>query len=172
MVGITGQRPVRPDGTVSLGFYGDVHVRGLTLAQAKTKLVLHLRRFLNDDVLGLVDRDDEAEKGFRIIPPGESGRVFVDVAACNSKFYHVQGAVNAPGRLPFTGNETVLDALSFCGWKPDADTAKMVLHRPQGDRKPAREYRIDLEAIYRGQLDANLQLFPGDRLVIGFPVAN
>ena len=28
---ITGERLVRPDGTISLGFYGDVHVRGLTL---------------------------------------------------------------------------------------------------------------------------------------------
>ncbi len=51
---ISGERLVRPDGTVSLGFYGDVHVAGLTAAQAKAKIVLHLRQFLSDQTLGLV----------------------------------------------------------------------------------------------------------------------
>src|SRR5262245_48266764 len=32
---ISGERLVRPDGTISLGFYGDVHVKGLTLDQVK-----------------------------------------------------------------------------------------------------------------------------------------
>ena len=50
---ITGERLIRPDGTISLGFYGAVHVRGLTLAQAKIKIVLHLRRYLTDQLLGL-----------------------------------------------------------------------------------------------------------------------
>lgn len=50
---IQGHRLVRPDGTVTLGFYGDVHVRGLTLLEAKEKIILHLRRYLNDEVLGL-----------------------------------------------------------------------------------------------------------------------
>ena len=40
---ISGERLVRPDGTITLGFYGDIHVRGLTLPQIKTKLVVHLR---------------------------------------------------------------------------------------------------------------------------------
>jgi polysaccharide biosynthesis/export protein len=35
----------------------------------------------------------------------------VDVAAYNSKGYYVQGDVLVPGRLPFTGQETVLDAI-------------------------------------------------------------
>src|SRR4051794_3792677 len=34
---ITGERLVRPDGSISLGFYGDVHVQGLTIRQAKEK---------------------------------------------------------------------------------------------------------------------------------------
>src|SRR3954454_2162590 len=37
---ISGERLVRPDGTISLGFYGDLHVRGLTVPQAKEKIVL------------------------------------------------------------------------------------------------------------------------------------
>jgi protein involved in polysaccharide export with SLBB domain len=50
---ITGQRLIRPDGTVDLGFYGTIHVRGLTLEQIKTRLILHLRPYINDEILGL-----------------------------------------------------------------------------------------------------------------------
>src|SRR5262249_15486522 len=55
--GITGERLVRPDGTITLVFYGDLHVRGLTIAQAKEKVVLYLRKFLSDETLGLVGDD-------------------------------------------------------------------------------------------------------------------
>ena len=51
---ITGERLVRPDGMISLGFYGDVHVAGLTLRQAKEKIILHLRSYLPDLHLGTV----------------------------------------------------------------------------------------------------------------------
>ena len=51
---ISGEQLVRPDGTITLGFYGDVHVRGLTLEQAKTKIILHMRMYLTDEALGLI----------------------------------------------------------------------------------------------------------------------
>ena len=50
---ISGERLVRPDGTISLGFYGTVQVRGLTLPQVKVAVIKQLRKFLGDDVLGL-----------------------------------------------------------------------------------------------------------------------
>ena len=50
---ISGERLVRPDGSISLGFYGDVHVAGLTLAQAKVKIIKHLRKYLVDEVVGV-----------------------------------------------------------------------------------------------------------------------
>lgn len=46
---ISGERLVKPDGTISLGFYGDVFIRGMTLRQAKVAIIKHLRTFLNDD---------------------------------------------------------------------------------------------------------------------------
>jgi hypothetical protein len=61
---ISGERLVRPDGTINLGFYGDVHVRGLTISQAKVKIIKHLRRFITDEVLGLVEvYPEEADPG-------------------------------------------------------------------------------------------------------------
>ena len=50
---ISGERLVRPDGTISLGFYGDVQVRGLSLPQVKVAIIKHMRIFLSDEMLGL-----------------------------------------------------------------------------------------------------------------------
>src|SRR5262245_49208721 len=54
---ITGERLVRPDGTITLGFYGDVYVSGLTTREIKEKIVIHLRKYLKDEVLGLLAED-------------------------------------------------------------------------------------------------------------------
>jgi hypothetical protein len=40
---LSGERVVRPDGKISLGFYGDLYVAGLTIREAKEKLVLHMQ---------------------------------------------------------------------------------------------------------------------------------
>jgi len=79
---IQGERLVRPDGTISLGFYGDVQVAGLDRIQIKTKVIEHLRRFLPDEVLGLVEVEQDQQTGKVInrkkVEPRDSDRVFVD----------------------------------------------------------------------------------------------
>lgn len=165
---ITGERLVRPDGTISLDFYGKLPVHGLTPEQIKTNVILHLRRFLTDEVLGLIDADFETGDS-SLVPPVESDRVFVEVTAYNSKVYYVEGDVQSPGRLPFTGNETVLDALKFAsGLAPTADPDAIELIRPARGSKPTRTYKIDYRAItQKGVPEANLQILPGDRLFVG-----
>jgi polysaccharide export outer membrane protein len=164
---ISGERLVRPDGTISLGFYGDLHVRGLTVSQIKAKVILHLRRTLPDEVLGLIEVDPEGKP--LVIEPKDSKSVFVEVTAYNSKNYFVQGDVAAPGKLPHTGNETVLDALNYGGGVvATADAKNIRLVRPARASKPARVYKVDLEGIReRGEIEKNYQLFPGDRLIVG-----
>ena len=162
---ITGERLVRPDGTISLGFYGDVHVRGLTPSQVKEKIVLYLRKDFPDEVLGLVVPDREGGS-VRIVAPRDSDRVFVDLTAYNSKFYYVQGEVTAPGKMPITGSETVLDALVYAGGLlGSSDTKKIWLIRPARGGKPTRTLTVDLKAILNGDKTKNYQIFPGDRLV-------
>src|SRR5262249_10614705 len=51
---ISGERLVRPDGALSLGFYGDVNVKGLTLPQVKVAIIKLLRQQLDDGSLGLI----------------------------------------------------------------------------------------------------------------------
>jgi Polysaccharide biosynthesis/export protein len=65
---ISGERLVRPDGTISLGFYGDVYVKGLTREQVKVAIIKHLRNFLNDTALGLEGPDSEEEEPTPIKP--------------------------------------------------------------------------------------------------------
>jgi hypothetical protein len=79
---LLGERLVRQDGTISLGYYGQVHVAGLTLLEIESKIRQHLKRYV------------------------ENPQVYVDVASFNSKVYYVLGQVQQQGRLPVTGKET------------------------------------------------------------------
>ncbi len=58
---ISGERLVRPDGTISLTWYGEVYVKGLTREQVKVAVIKHLRNFLNDEALGLEGPDSEED---------------------------------------------------------------------------------------------------------------
>ena len=74
---IQADHVVRPDGTISLGFYGDLHVAGLNRYQIKCKVIELLREHLKDEVLGLWKIDRVSGKAIKV-PPVESNRVFVD----------------------------------------------------------------------------------------------
>ena len=74
-----------------------------------------------------------------------------------------------PGRLPITGNETVLDAINYAGGLiPSASKANIRLVRPAppgatGDTTLS----IDLDSIVsKGDTTTNYQIFPGDRVVV------
>jgi polysaccharide export outer membrane protein len=165
---VTGERLVRPDGKVSLDFYGDLFVAGLTTDEIKEKVIIHLRKFIPDATLGLVEVDPETGK-VREIAPRDSDRVFVEVTSYNSKFYYVMGDVNAPGRLPITGNETVLDAINNVGGlAPTASVNDIRLVRPAPPGSCCDQFLpVNYAAIaYGGDPTTNYQLLPGDRLVI------
>ncbi|HKI17327.1 MAG TPA: SLBB domain-containing protein, partial [Isosphaeraceae bacterium] len=104
-----------------------------------------------------------------VIPPAESATVFVDFTAYNSKNFYVQGDVQTVGKFPWTGNETVLDALQHAGGlMASAEPKDIRLVRPGRNGRPSRVYKVDLEAIQeQGDVATNYQMFPGDRLIIG-----
>jgi len=72
---ITGERVVRTDGTISLGFYGDLSVAGLNRNQIKVKLLEKLRNYLSDSILGLYGFKDGKVVA---IPRVDSNRVYID----------------------------------------------------------------------------------------------
>jgi polysaccharide biosynthesis/export protein len=173
---ISGERLVRPDGKISLGFYGDVYVAGLTVPEVKEKIIHHLQRFINDDALGLLEKDeatgkpavDPATKQPLMINPKESATVFVDVTAYNSKNYYLLGAVFLPGRLPVTGTDTILDAINYAGGlTPRANHENVILYRQPKKGGPLQALHVDIDQITMGDdMSTNYQLLPGDRLVV------
>jgi len=149
---ITGERLVRPDGTIQLGFYGEVYVAGLTLREVKQKIIDHLRE---TEILG------EA-----LLKPEN---FFVDVSAYNSKVYYVQGAVGTPGRYPITGNETVLDAINLAGGiRADGAHYSMKLVRPAPPGSCCDQILpVKWEDVVQcGDTSTNYQLMPGDRIFV------
>jgi len=174
---ISGERLVRPDGKITLGFYGDVYVAGLTLPEVKEKIILHLRKFISDETLGLIDIDpvtdqpriDPKTNQPKIVDPRDVNTVLVDVTAYNSKNYYVLGDVAVTGRFPITGNETVLDAINFAGGlMPTAAPQNIRLVRPAPPGACCEQVLpVNLAAITSGgDPTTNYQLMPGDRLVV------
>jgi polysaccharide export outer membrane protein len=145
---VRGEHPVRMDGTVSLGGYGDVFVAGLTLAEAKAAI--------------------EAQLGQALVNPD----VTVDVAAPNSKVYYVifdGGCGQQICRKPLLGGETVLDALSDLRGLPTPSCATLVwIARPAPQQAGCRQILpVDWAAIVGGgAANTNYQLFPGDRIYV------
>lgn len=173
---ISGERLVRPDGKISLGFYGEVYVAGLTMPEVKEKIVLHLRKFLTDQALGLVQTDslgepemDPKTKKPKMVEPKDSNTVFVDVTAYNSKNYYVLGDVLITGKMPITGNETVLDAIQFAGGlMPTAAPQNIRLVRPAPPGACCEQVLpVNLSAITNGgDPTTNYQLMPNDRIIV------
>ncbi len=165
---ITGEHLVRPDGKITLGFYGEIYVAGLTTTEIKEKVILHLRQVINDDVLGLWQADPKTGEQIAV-EPAQSQRVFVDVTSFNSKVYYVQGDVGSPGRLPITGNETVLDAINYAGGLiPTSSVPNIRLVRPAPPGACCEQVLpVNIAAITNaGDSTTNYQLMPGDRLVV------
>ncbi len=146
---IAGEHLVRPDGKVSLGVYGLVRVCGLTVMQARQAIEDHLRQF--------------------VLNP----EVSVDVSGFNSKFVYVvydgAGTGQQVYTLPFTGNETVLDAVGKMSGTPAVvSTDHMWVARPApGANCPPQILPVNWHAVSAlGVTATNYQLLPGDRLFV------
>ena len=144
---IAGQHLVGLDGSVTLGTYGNVPVVGLTLAQAKHAIEVHLSQFLEDP------------------------EVAVDVFAYNSRVYYVitEGAGLGDGvnRFPITGNETVLDAIANINGLTQVSSKKIWIARPVPNSDQVAVLPVDWQAVTaQGAASTNYQVLPGDRIFV------
>jgi polysaccharide biosynthesis/export protein len=141
---------VQADGSIDLGFAGDVFVAGLTLQEVEIKVGQHLAA-----VYG---------QGKPRAPYQVSARL---VNGSASKFYYVLGTVTTQGKFPITGNETVLDAILTAGLRSNSLPDKAYLVRPHPAGGPDQVLKIDWFGIKdRGDTLTNYQIFPGDRIVV------
>lgn len=146
---VDGERLVRPDGTVSLGEFGDAKVAGLTLDQAKAAIAKQLTA---------------------TVRPEDGLQVRVEVVASNSKVCYLI----APGengnqvyRFPIDGRATVASAvLEVEGLAAAATKSGVWVIRPAGKERKVLE--VDWQAITcAGRLKTNHRLEPGDRVYVG-----
>jgi len=146
---VRGQHLVRMDGTIGLGSYGCVYVAGLTLAQVKVAVERHLSQYVLDP------------------------EVTVDVLAYNSKAFYIiadgAGYGQQVYRLPITGSDTVLSAISSIYGLPVVASKKYIwVARPTpAHHQCVQILPVDWRAITQaGSTATNYQLFPGDRIYI------
>jgi polysaccharide export outer membrane protein len=146
---IQGDHLVRMDGTIGLGVYGSVYITGMTLDQARQTIETHLSQFL--------------------LAP----EISLDVYSYNSKWYYIVADRAGYGqtviRLPITGRDTVLDAISqMFGTLSMSSNKHLWLARPNGqDPNNMQIFPINWAAITQGGCPAtNYQLMPGDRLFV------
>jgi polysaccharide export outer membrane protein len=147
---IRGEHLVRMDGTISLGTYGSVYVTGMTIEEAKKAVETQLSKYLLDPEVSL------------------------DILAYNSKVFYIVFEAAASGdqvyRLPITGNETVLDALSNTGGLAIQSTKKRIwIARPAPPNAGVNDQvlPVDWNAIVQcGKTATNYQVLPGDRIYV------
>ncbi|MFO0881172.1 MAG: hypothetical protein U0840_27935 [Gemmataceae bacterium] len=182
---IEGPHLVRPDGTIGLGTYGAVFVAGMTIDQAKAAIIQTIMRVQEES---RAEEEKEKEKtrnkGKDADNAGDEGPlttpsfqdfwrgIRVDVAAYNSKFYYVITDGGGYGetviRLPITGNETVLDAISqIQGLPAVASKKKIWVARATPHDQHPNILPVDWYSVTQGgHAKTNYQLFPGDRLYV------
>jgi polysaccharide biosynthesis/export protein len=145
---ITGQYLIAPDGTINLRQYGLLHVAGKTVVEIRRDLEKHMSQYF------------------------DSPEASIDVVAYNSKVFYVitegAGLGDNVHRVPITGNETVLDALSAVNGLSQVSSTKIWIARPSpGGNACEQILPVDYEAISRGGSAAtNYQILPGDRVFI------
>lgn len=145
---IAGEHLVGPDGTVNLGIYGAVYVSGMTLEQTRHAIEEKLGEFFNNP------------------------QVAVDVFAYNSKVFYIitegAGFGDQVLRVPVTGNETVLDAISQIGGLSRLSSTNLWISRPSPNCSGCDQIiPVDWDAITRGaNTCTNYQILPGDRVFV------
>ena len=144
---ILGEFLVQPDGTITLGAYGNVSVVGRTVGEARATIEAHLEYFLEDPEISL------------------------NVQSFNSKVYYIilQGAGLGDGvyRFPVTGNETVLDAIANIQGLEQVSSKRIWVARPCRDLNRPQIMPVDWYAVTeRAEPMTNYQLLPGDRVFI------
>ena len=125
---------VRPDGKVTMSLIGDVYVSGMSAEQIDAKLT----RMYTEYIVG--------------------ADVSVAVVAFNSKEIYIWGQVAREGPQPYTGEMTIVEAISRAG-------GTLVRAEPKAVQvtRNTKVWKVNLDDIViHGRRDQNIYLQPGD----------
>ena len=139
---------IRPDGNTFIPLIGDIYVEGLTSLETRKKVHQLLGRYL---------------KGL----PEES--ISVQILGFNSKRVYVYGYGSGMVALPFTGDLTVLDAVTQSGFLVSyANEKKIKVIRGESDpgKKPQSLVLNMNDIVKKGRTENNIILRPNDVVYI------
>jgi polysaccharide export outer membrane protein len=134
---------VRPDGMITIPLIKDVHVAGMTPAEAE--------KVITD----LLSKQIKAADVTIIVNQIHSKKVFM-----------VGGGIKKEGPIPYTYRMTVMQAISEAGGLSDyAKRKKIYVLRNENGRQ--FKLAFDYDAVLRGErMELNIPLLPGDTLVV------
>ncbi len=133
---------VRPDGFITLHLLGDVFAAGKTPVQLAAEIEEKILKYYQDV------------------------NVQVQVTGFNSKFYYMAGETGA-GPRPYTGRDTVFDAVMRGGLSRTAWPEKIVVLRPNEQGDLIRRMSINAkDMIEKGDMKYNAVLEEGDIIFI------
>lgn len=142
---VSGDYIVGPDGTVDLGDYGSVYIAGMEVAEAESTMEEKLSDHL------------------------QSPTVVVDVLASNSKVFYVitkSSGGDSVVRVPCTGNETALDAITQIGGIQNPQKTDLWIARPS-QTGTDQIMPIEWDRVASGEnTSTNYRIYPGDRLFV------
>ncbi len=134
---------IQPDGKITLSLLGEVKVVGMTAREIAAKLEVLLSRYY--------------------IEP----KVSVRVTGYASKKYYVYGPVASTGPHPYTGRDTLLDAVVASGVDYRSWTSRVKVIRPSHDDTQAQTIVVDVnKMLKRGDWSMNVLLEPDDVVYI------
>jgi polysaccharide export outer membrane protein len=135
---ISGAHSVRPDGRITLPLIGDVVAGGLTPAKLKESLTQSLSEYLKNP------------------------QVSVFVQQVNSKKYYITGEVTRTGAFPLITPITVFEAIGNAGGLREFANPKKIVVWRSGKR-----IDFNYKDVVKGKkLDQNIQLEPGDHIIV------
>jgi polysaccharide biosynthesis/export protein len=138
---LTGSVKVRPDGVVNLPLINEVQVAGLTTTQLRDLLEAKYKDFIANPF------------------------VTVRIEAVNSSEIYLIGRVAKPAPYPATGNDTVLQAITRAGGLTAfANPRHIRIVRRENNK--VTEFTVDYDAILNHDVKQDIQLKPGDRIIV------
>jgi polysaccharide export outer membrane protein len=139
---MTGDRLVRPDGKITIPILGDVDVLGATTEQVTERL--------------------EKVSAALFKKP----TITVGVKAINSRKVSITGYVEKPGQYDIIGPMDVVELISLAGGLREfTDGKNITIIRTEGGKQSSFRFNYK-EVEERRNLDQNIQLKPGDRVLV------
>ena len=141
-VELSGDVVVRPDGMISVPLLNDVHAAGQTPQQLSQQISTVAKRWVQDP------------------------NVTVIIRQINSRSVFITGRVAHAGKYPLNGATTILQLIAMAGGLSEwADGENVTLMRNERTGFVTRRFNYK-DVIARKNLDQNVELLPGDTVIV------